>query len=161
MYLVEKPSAHQKEYQLFRNVAFILMYSYSVWNPLICLILNVNFRSGFKTIIGTFCSCLFVSIGNFCKPKNEIAKLSSSAIDCGQELNVIQLTSINNLKENWKNDFVWSVLWELQSEVVGYDDDNIDGDDNKMLCPRFFIKQTNNIITLIATSLMMKKQILP
>ena len=106
MYLVEKPSAHQKEYKLFRNVAFILMYSYSVWNPLICLILNVNFRSGFKTIIGTFCSCLFVSIGNFCKPKNEIAKLSSSAIDCGQELNVIQLTSINNLKENCKNDFV-------------------------------------------------------
>ena len=100
-YLIEKPSDYwRKENEPLNNVALVLSYSSCVWNPLICIVLNANFRSGFKTILGTICSCFSVRTSSCCKAENKIAKLTSRAIDCGQELNVIQLTSINNLKGN-------------------------------------------------------------
>ena len=87
-----------KKDEFLDKLVMLLSFSSCVWNPLICIVLNVNFRSGFKTMLGTFCSCF--AVRNCCKPKNEVANLSSRAMDYGQEHNVIQLTSINNIKEN-------------------------------------------------------------
>ena len=83
----------------FATVAVVLTYSSCMWNPLILVIFNANFRTGFKTILQTLCHGFSLRVNN-CYKKKESSTISSIAIDLGQEMSNIRVTSMKNLHEN-------------------------------------------------------------
>ena len=97
-YLVTESNDNHVNLHKETIIVMLLTYSSCVWNPLVCTVLNSNFRAGSKMILQTLYSCFCVTVCNVRK-KNEISNLSSSTVDqFGQERFHVQLTCINNLK---------------------------------------------------------------
>ena len=77
------------------NPAYTLSYASCVLNPLVCIILNQNFRSGFKLILQPLCTFRCIRANNSFESNRENT-FQQSCQNC-IELNEVQLTKIRTL----------------------------------------------------------------